>query len=231
MDIYEAIRHRRSHRLYRPDLLPREVLERVIEAALWAPSGMNLQAWEITVMAGKVRDEFVALCSQAITHLLPIMQKAQVPEKGQQLVMKFFKDLGGAPVVLAVTIDKNPLDPSNHANLQSGAALMQNLLLAAHAEGLGSCWMTGVAFVEQEILDFLGKPQPATAGHHPHGLLGQRAAGAAAETPGSALAGVLIKSEYWGRARERGFLPSPDTPSQPCKVALEGGTKAPTSRA
>ena len=158
MDIYEAIRNRRSHRLYRPDLPPREVLERVIEAALWAPSGMNLQAWEITVMAGKVRNEFVALCSQAITHLLPIMQKAQVPEKGQQLVMKFFKDLGGAPVVLAVTIDKNPLDPSNNANLQSGAALMQNLLLAAHAEGLGSCWMTGVAFVEQEILDFLGKP-------------------------------------------------------------------------
>jgi nitroreductase len=43
------------------------------------------------------------------------------------------------------------------AIIQSGAALMQNLLLAAHAEGLGSCWMTGVLFVEKELLEFLGK--------------------------------------------------------------------------
>ena len=158
MDLYEAIRSRRSHRLYRPDLPPREALERVVEAALWAPSGMNLQPWEITVMAGKVRDEFVALCSQAITHLLPVMKQAQVPEKGQQLVVQFFKDLGGAPVVIAVTISKNPDGSVNPTNLQGGAALMQNLLLAAHAEGLGTCWMTGINFVEKEILEFLRKP-------------------------------------------------------------------------
>ena len=157
MDIYEAIHHRRSHRLYKPDLPSREVLERVIEAALWAPSGTNTQAWEITVMAGKVRDEFVALVSQAIAHLIPILKRAQVPEKGQELVMKFFKNLGGAPVVLAVTIFKNPDDPSNFNNIQGGAALFQNLLLAAHAEGLGTCWMTGAHSLEKEILKFLGK--------------------------------------------------------------------------
>jgi nitroreductase len=95
MDLYDAMHHRRSHRLYQPEMPPREVLERVIEAALWAPSGTNAQAWEITVMAGKVRDEFVELVSQAIAHLLPILKKAQVPEKGQELVMKFFKNLGG----------------------------------------------------------------------------------------------------------------------------------------
>jgi len=158
MDLYEAIRSRRSHRLYRPDLPPREALERVVEAALWAPSGMNLQPWEITVMAGKVRDGFVSLCSQAIAHLIPVMKQAQVPEKGQELVVQFFRNLGGAPVVMAVTISKNPDGSVNSANLQSGAALMQNLLLATHAEGLGSCWMTGVNFVEKEILEFLGKP-------------------------------------------------------------------------
>ena len=157
MDVYEAIHHRRSHRFYRPDLPPREVLKRVIEAALWAPSGMNLQPWEITVMAGKVRDEFVALCSQAIAHLLPIMQRAQVPERGQEMVMKFFKNLGGAPVVIAVTINKNPDDPGNFSTIQGGAALFQNLLLAAEAEGLGTCWMTGAHSLEKEILQFLGK--------------------------------------------------------------------------
>jgi nitroreductase len=157
MDIYEAIHNRRSHRFYKPEMPSREVLDRVIEAALWAPSGMNLQDWDITVMAGKVRDEFVDLVSQAIKNLLPILQKAQVSEKGQELVMKFFKNLGGAPVVIAVTIGKMPEDPSNLANIQSGAALFQNLLLAAHAEGLGTCWMTGAHSLEKEILKFLGK--------------------------------------------------------------------------
>ena len=157
MDIYEAIHNRRSHRFYKPEIPPREVLDRVIEAAHWAPSGMNLQDWEITVMAGKVRDEFVELISGAIKYLLPILKQNQVPEKGQDLVMKFFKNLGGAPVVIAVTIGKRPEDPTNLANIESGAALFQNLLLAAHAEGLGTCWMTGAHFLEKEILKFLGQ--------------------------------------------------------------------------
>jgi nitroreductase len=157
MDVLEAIHHRRSHRFFKPELPSREVLERVIEAALWAPSGTNLQAWEITVMAGQVRDDFVTLISGAIHNLIPIMQKAGVPDKGQDLVMKFFKNLGGAPVVIAVTVFKNPDDPTNMTALQSGAALFQNLLLAAHAEGLGTCWMTGAHSLEKEILKFLGK--------------------------------------------------------------------------
>jgi len=157
MDTYEAIHQRRSHRMYKPEIPPREALERVIEAALWAPSGTNAQAWEITVMAGKVRDEFVELASQAAKLLMPVLEKAGVPEKGREFVMKFFKNLGGAPVVIAVTISKNP-DPGMHvANIQSGAALFQNLLLAAHAEGLGTCWMTGANYLEKEILKFLGK--------------------------------------------------------------------------
>jgi nitroreductase len=157
MDIYEAIHHRRSHRMYKPEMPPKAALDRVIDAALWAPSGTNAQAWEITVMAGKVRDEFVEIVSRATKFLLPELQKAGIPEKGQELVMKFFKNLGGAPVAIAVTIAKHP-DPGMHvANLQSGAALFQNLLLAAHAEGLGTCWMTGANYLEKEILKFLGK--------------------------------------------------------------------------
>ncbi len=157
MDVYEAIHQRRSHRMYQPEVPPKKVLEKVIEAALWAPSATNSQPWEITVMTGKVRDEFVELVSHAVKYLLPELQKVGIPEKGQELVMKFFKNLGGAPVVMAVTIFKHA-DPAMQGGLiQSGAALMQNLLLAAHAEGLGSCWMTGANYLEDEILKFLGK--------------------------------------------------------------------------
>ncbi len=157
MDVYAAIHQRRSHRSYRPELPPRKILERIIEAALWAPSGANLQGWAITVMAGQVRDDFVALISQAVKYLMPRLKQANYPEEAQKQVMQFFKNLGGAPVVVAVTIFKAPDEHANKSLIQSGAALMQNLLLAAHAEGLGTCWMTGANYLDDEILKFLGK--------------------------------------------------------------------------
>jgi nitroreductase len=159
MDLYEAIHKRRSHRFYKADMPSKEALERVIDAGLWAPSGTNAQAWEITVLAGKAREEFVELASGAIPFMEPLLEKAQIPEENRKLVKGFFKNLGGAPVVIAVTINKNP-DPGMHiANIQSGAALMQNLLLAAEAEGLGTCWMTGANYLEEAILKFLGKTE------------------------------------------------------------------------
>ncbi len=157
MDVYAAIHQRRSHRSYRPEMPPRKILERVIEAAMWAPSGVNLQGWEITVMAGQVRDDFVALVSTAVKYLLPRLKQANFPEEAQKQVMQFFKNLGGAPVVAAVTIFKGAEADANKSLIQSGAALMQNLLLAAAAEGLGTCWMTGANYLEDEILKFLGK--------------------------------------------------------------------------
>ena len=156
MDLYEAIHNRRSHRLYRPEMPPREALERVVHAGLWAPSGMNTQCWEITVLAGKARNGLVDLINLSLKKLVPIMQQAGVTETSQQRVAAFFKDLGGAPVVIAVTITK--WEAPGAGNFQSGAALMQNMLLAAHAEGLGTCWMTAGSLVEKEVLEYLGKP-------------------------------------------------------------------------
>ena len=158
MDLYEAIHNRRSHRFYKPEMPPREALERIINAGLWAPSGTNAQPWEITVLAGRYRDEFVERAAHCIGQMRVLLKEAQVPEKSQEMVIKFFQNLGGAPVVIAVTIDKLEDPGMMEAYIQSGAALMQNLLLAAHAEGLGTCWMTGPNFVAKELLDDLGKP-------------------------------------------------------------------------
>jgi nitroreductase len=158
MDLYEAIQNRRSHRFFKPDMPPREALERVINAGLWAPSGTNAQPWEIIVLTGSYRDEFVERAAHCIGHMRAILKERELPEKGQDLVIKFFQNLGGAPVVIAVTIDKLDDPGMMEAYIQSGAALMQNLLLAAHAEGLSTCWMTGPNFVAKELLDYLGKP-------------------------------------------------------------------------
>lgn len=155
MDVFEAIQNRRSHRFYKPDPVPREVLERVVAAALWAPSGTNLQPWDITVMTGKYRDDFVALASPAGEDIAPKLREL-FDEARVAMVTQFFKNLGGAPVVVAVTVWRDADPFGQEVIIQSGSALMQNLLLAAEAEGLGTCWMSGVLTREKELLKFLG---------------------------------------------------------------------------
>jgi nitroreductase len=155
MDLYAAIKNRRSHRLYKPDPVPREVLERVFEAAFWAPSGTNLQPWDIIALTGQPRDEFVALASQAAEDIAPKLREL-FDEERVAFVKQFFQNLGGAPVVVAVTVWRDPDAFNQEILVQSGAALMQNLLLAAEAEGLGTCWMSGVLTREKELLKFLG---------------------------------------------------------------------------
>ena len=67
MDVFEVIRKNRCCKSYRPDMPKQEVLARVVEAGLWAPSGMNIQGWDIAVMTGKPRDEFATLVRRSLT--------------------------------------------------------------------------------------------------------------------------------------------------------------------
>ena len=56
MDIADAIKERKSIRAFRPDPIPREKIEEILHLALCAPSAINLQPWEITVVAGEERE-------------------------------------------------------------------------------------------------------------------------------------------------------------------------------
>ena len=190
MDVYAAIHQRRSHRFYRAEMPPRKSLERIIEAAMWAPSGANLQGWAITVMAGQVRDDFVALISQAVKYLMPRLKQANYPEEAQKQVMQFFKNLGGAPVVAAVTIFKAADEYANRSLIQSGAALMQNLLLAAAGRGPGHLLDGRGQLSGGRHPEVPGERRPANPGHNPHRLPGQGTAGAAPQRARGALAGV-----------------------------------------
>jgi len=60
MEIIEAIRTRRSIRSYKPDPVPKKVLEELLDTARWAPSGGNVQPWHFAVLGGKVLDEIKA---------------------------------------------------------------------------------------------------------------------------------------------------------------------------
>lgn len=115
----ETILNRRSCRSYKPELPSRELLNRVIEAGLYAASGKGLQSAVI-----------VAITNRALRDRL--MEMNRVIGGWQEGFDPFY----GAPAVLLVLADKSS---ANH--VYDGSLAMGNMMLAAHALGLGSCWI------------------------------------------------------------------------------------------
>jgi nitroreductase len=154
MDLYEAIKGRRSIRRFKPDPVPKEVLERIFEMATWAPSGMNFQNWHFVVVTGERKEALVELASKSYDYIEPVLREvfADKPPVVES-IKKFFKRLGGAPVVALAYYKHSKERPET--SIQSVAAAIQNLLLSAYAEGLGACWMTGPVHVAGQINEFL----------------------------------------------------------------------------
>lgn len=117
MDALECLLTRKSVKSYKPDPVPSELLEKILEAGTYAPTGRNLQApIIIAVTDKKVRDELSALNASVL---------------GAQSDPFY-----GAPVVLVVLAKKEV-----RTRVYDGSLVMGNLMLAAHALGLGGCWI------------------------------------------------------------------------------------------
>lgn len=155
MDLYEAVKGRRSIRRFKPEPVPKQVLERIFETATWAPSGMNLQNWYFVVIAGDRKEALVKIAGKGYYYVEPVLKEvfAEKPSVVES-TKKFFSRLGGAPVVVFAYYE--PTKERPETSIQSVAAAIQNLLLAAYAEGLGACWMTGPLHVADQINEFLG---------------------------------------------------------------------------
>ena len=155
MDLYEAIKKRRSVRNFKNTPVSKDLIEKIFEVALWAPSGMNRQNWKFFVLAGDRKEELVSISSTSFQYLEPQLQQlyAEKP-KIIESTRRFFKRLGEAPIVVCAYFE--PANREDVTSFQNVAAAIQNLLLVAHAEGLGTCWMTGPVTVANEISRFLG---------------------------------------------------------------------------
>lgn len=153
MDLYEAVRARRSCRRYTAEDVSRESLERIVAAATWAPSGKNRQNWRIFVVRGESRDRIAELSGRSFGFQEQSLRDLY-PEKIVEFTRGFFRDFGGAPVVLVFYTEKTA--DGEFVDLQAGAAAIENALLACVAEGLQGCWMTGPVRFAAEIGAVLG---------------------------------------------------------------------------
>ena len=137
MELLEAIKGRRSVRAFKPQDVPDEIVEQLVDAARHAPSAGNLQPWEFLIVR---KPE----------------QKRKLAEAARQAFIE------EAPVVIVVCADENRA-ATGYGNrgktlycIQDTAAATQNILLTAYSLGLGTCWIG--AFSEDEARRALNIP-------------------------------------------------------------------------
>lgn len=153
-NVYQLIKERRSIRAYEPKPVPKDVLDRIIEAGTWAASGKNMQNWRFFVMTGKKRDEYLKLSQKSWLSIKDVLEKRLKPSL-YKFTERFFFTLGDAPVVIIAFAEINDQD---QPQTQIGNVYMavENMVLAAQYEGLGTCIMGAPLEIEKDVRAFLG---------------------------------------------------------------------------
>src|SRR5215470_16485318 len=201
IELYEAMRTLRAVRRLRPDPIPDEVLRRVLEAATWAPTGGNRQAWRVIVVKDPVRKQRLGELYKKIA--VPFIQSyagrfANLPEderiKGEKMLrsgLYLAEHFGEAPVLCIFCFHPDGLAVTdadlNRVSVVGGGSIypaVQNLLLACRAEGLGCVLTTLLCKAEPEVREILELPDGwYTCAHVPigypvgggHGKINRRA--------------------------------------------------------
>src|SRR5215211_2433444 len=149
MDVFEALYGRYSQGKVKPDAVPRELVEKLLDAAVQAPNHYKVRPWRFVVLTGKALNKLgdVMAASQQKRHPdFPL----QAFDKCRALPLR-------APVVIAVGVDKpSEAKVLEIENICAAAAATQNLLLAAHAMGLGAKWRTSEWARDPMIKEYLG---------------------------------------------------------------------------
>jgi len=119
MDAIQNMLTRRSVKKYKSDAVPQELIEKIVEAGTFAPTGRNAQAPIILAITNRqVRDELSKINAEIMG----------APEGTDPFY--------NAPVVLVVLADK-----ARNTRVYDGSLVMGNMMLATHALGLGGCWI------------------------------------------------------------------------------------------
>lgn len=153
-DFYNLIESRKSVRQYQKKEVPHEVLERVLGAALHAPSGKNRQNWRFFVVQGEKRDAYLQYSQKSWLGIKEILQKRLKPSL-YDFTERFFYTLGDAPVLI-FAYSHNSSEERYHTSIGSVYMAVENINLACQIEGLGCCTMGAPLEIKEEVDAFLG---------------------------------------------------------------------------
>lgn len=174
MDLFDAIRDRRSIRRFKQTPVPDEDIRKILDAGRWAPSANNAQPWSFIVIKDRaVLKSMAGAVREMIDRMIPYAESEKQAQRLAAYKSNYYIFFENAPAVIAVcmeaydagtdrllarmgysTEDIKRLRPL--PGLQSVAAAIQNMLLAIHALGYGSCWMTGPLVAQDAFEKLLG---------------------------------------------------------------------------
>lgn len=183
MNIYEAIKNRKSIRAFKNKPVPKALLSKIMEAALWAPSWANSQPWEFAIVGGETLQTLAEELFQLGQSEVPGNPDRPMPEKWPDINMNRIRQLGtkmfdalaipredkerrkqhysrnyrffGAPNIIYIYIDK---ELGAYSMLDVGI-IAQNIALLATAEGLGTCFLASSARYADAVHEMTGIPK------------------------------------------------------------------------
>ncbi|MFN3739349.1 MAG: nitroreductase [Thermodesulfovibrionales bacterium] len=183
MDAIECIRSRRSIRAYKKEPVPKEILTRIIETALWSPSYKNTQPWEVIIVSGKKKEELSSLLISLLERGEPpcpdIPEPTSWPETQQERINRLYRmraEATGVDLTNPETVKKAKVANFNFYGAphviylyQDGSLPLwslfdlglfaQSLMLAASAMGVATVPQAFATDYARYIKDFLGLPQ------------------------------------------------------------------------
>ncbi|MDX1581623.1 MAG: nitroreductase family protein [Alphaproteobacteria bacterium] len=169
MDVFEAMETCRAIRYFKPDPVPEEMIEKVLHAATRAPSPGNSQAWDFIVITDpdlkkKMSEKIYGVMSQTVGGMVEAAGGWDALDKTNRLMLKgtlnMAENLGETPVIIIVC-GKNaypPQDPNERFIWSTVYPAAQNILLAARAQGLGTCFTTYQMTCEDVLRELLNIP-------------------------------------------------------------------------
>ena len=154
---YALLQSRTSIRKFKADEVPRETLQRVLEAGLQAPSGKNRQNWRFFVVTGKLRDDYLKYSQKSWLGIKDVL-KTRLKPSLYDFTERFFYTLGEAPVLVFCYAQLSP-EEKDLTSLGSVYMAVENINLACVVEGLGCCTMGAPLEIKSEVDQFLGVDQ------------------------------------------------------------------------
>jgi nitroreductase len=162
VSVLDLIQSRRSRGKMLPDEPPRDVIEKVLSAAVHAPNHHDTQPWRFFVLTGAARDRLGDALAAALTQRWNGTDSVKV----EGLLMAERAKPLRSPVLVVVGVNSEADDPmTRREDLQAASAALQNMLLAAQSLGLAAIWRTGDGAYDASVKAHFGlRPQDEIAG-------------------------------------------------------------------
>lgn len=164
-DTLQSIKNRRSVRMFLDKPVSDEDLRIILHAANQAPSAHNQQSWRFIVLRGKMKNDLADLVNA---------QANNFSKPSSAILRLASRSIACAPVVIAVAnsgelisrgtelfkVDKDTAyDFFRIMEIQSSAAAVENLLIAAASLGLATVWLGVLVLIKNDILKFIAEPE------------------------------------------------------------------------